>query len=56
MTTNFSLLQIAFVFIGLGVLSILGSFIIIPSQRERVIAYADGTFSQKDLGYFNNTL
>jgi len=56
MTTSFSLLQIALISIVLGVFSIMGSFIIIPSQRERVLAYADGTLSQKDLGYFNNTL
>tara|TARA_B110000908_G_C9811347_1_gene253039 strand:- start:58 stop:186 length:129 start_codon:yes stop_codon:yes gene_type:complete len=39
-----------------GVLAILGSFLLIPSQRARLVSSAEGTLSQKDLGYFSNAL
>ena len=56
MTISFSLLQITLIFMIFGVLAILGSFLLIPSQRARLVSSAEGTLSQKDLGYFSNAL
>jgi hypothetical protein len=56
MITNFSLLQIALILTVGSVLSILGSFLLIPSQRQKVVLAAGNTLNSRDLGYFSNIL